>query len=404
MKYFYLLFLFAASLEVSFGCPLECSQVTCAQSFNPFDCPSNTLYSNTAALCGCCPGCVRLKGPNEVCQSNTNLTFDVTNFYTVKGSIILNVTDVPPVVASQECAPGLTCDNSRCSNSKYTCTTPDISNSKWSPECDIDGSHKALQCKSNGADPRCFCYSKEGKRIFGSDWNTKEKRDKMKCQCARLVDNLTKNQEKDGYKNNDLTYHCSSNGNFEPLQCNRGMCYCANTQTGQPVSFVVNAQMWKTLPCYNATTMGFDYLKICDSQANALALIKKEMRYHGGNPITLAAPQCDPDGSFYAKQCDGNQCYCRSRANENIGTYSTQLNTDPEVTQECLCARDKVIFQDANKAHEYICNSGGDYEPMQTIGGSAFCMDRDGFITSEYVPVANKCTLPCKNDVMCPVR
>lgn len=49
-----------------------------------------------------------------------------------------------------------------------------------------------------------------------------------------------------------------------------------------------------------------------------------------------------------------------------------------------------MIFQDANKAHEYICNSGGDYEPMQTIGGSAFCMDRDGFITSEYVPVADK--------------
>ena len=58
-----------------------------------------------------------------------------------------------------------------------------------------------------------------------------------------------KNQEKDGYKNNDLTYHCSNNGNFEPLQCNRGMCYCANVQTGQPVSFAVNAAMWKTLPC-----------------------------------------------------------------------------------------------------------------------------------------------------------
>jgi hypothetical protein len=25
----------------------------------------------------------------------------------------------------------------------------------------------------------------------------------------------------------------------------------------------------------------------------------------------------------------------KRRANENIGTYSTQLNTDPEVTQEC---------------------------------------------------------------------
>lgn len=61
MKSFYLLLLFAL-LETSIGCSLDCSQVKCEQSFNPFDCPENTLYSNYAAICGCCPGCVRLRG------------------------------------------------------------------------------------------------------------------------------------------------------------------------------------------------------------------------------------------------------------------------------------------------------------------------------------------------------
>lgn len=396
MKYFYLFFF--ALLDVSYGCSPDCSLVSCTQSFNPFDCPDGTLYSNNAVMCGCCPGCVRLKGPNQACQGETKLTFDVKNLFTVKGSIILNAKEIPPVVASQDCAPGLKCVNTKCSEypSEYTCTIPDINNQKWQPDCDIDGSHKAVQCKSNGADPRCFCYSKEGNRIFGFDWI--ENRDQMKCQCSRLVEDLKKDN-----KNIDLTYHCSSNGNFEPLQCNRGMCYCANVLSGQPISYAVSAPMWKTLPCYNETTMGFNYLKTCDSQSNALALIKKEMNYHGGNPITLAAPQCDPDGSYYAKQCDGNQCYCRTRANVNIGSFSTQLNTNSELNQKCYCARDQVIFADDNRAHSYQCDNGGNYEPMQTIGGVAFCVDQDGFIISGYVAIADKCTLTaCKTDVMCP--
>lgn len=63
-------------------------------------------------------------------------------------------------------------------------------------------------------------------------------------ECSRLVEDLKKDN-----KNIDLTYHCSSNGNFEPLQCNRGMCYCANVLSGQPISYAVSAPMWKTLPC-----------------------------------------------------------------------------------------------------------------------------------------------------------
>ena len=111
---------------------------------------------------------------------------------------------------------------------------------------------------------RCFCYSKTGTRIFGFDW--KDKSDKMKCRtfrtimpinsvvirvfssavCSRLVDDLKKNPD-----NMDMTYHCSPNGNFEPLQCNRGLCYCANVYSGQPISYSVAEQWWTTLPCCN---------------------------------------------------------------------------------------------------------------------------------------------------------
>lgn len=54
------------------------------------------------------------------------------------------------------------------------------------------------------------------------------------------------------------------------------------------------------------------------------------------------------------------------------------------------CARDQVIFADDNRAHSYQCDNGGNYEPMQTIGGVAFCVDQDGFIISGYVAIADK--------------
>lgn len=56
--------------------------------------------------------------------------------------------------------------------------------------------------------------------------------------------------------------------------------------------------------------MGATYLKKCDSKYNALALLKKEMKDHGGEPITLVSPSCDPDGSYYAKQCVDSECHC----------------------------------------------------------------------------------------------
>lgn len=49
-----------------------------------------------------------------------------------------------------------------------------------------------------------------------------------------------------------------------------------------------------------------------------------------------------------------------------------------------------MIFQDAGRAHPYLCDNGGNYNPMQTIGDLAFCVDSDGFVTSDMVPIEDK--------------
>lgn len=54
------------------------------------------------------------------------------------------------------------------------------------------------------------------------------------------------------------------------------------------------------------------------------------------------------------------------------------------------CARDQVVFQDAGRTHSYLCDNGGNYSPLQIIGDLAFCVDSDGFMTTNAVPVADK--------------
>lgn len=49
----------------------------------------------------------------------------------------------------------------------------------------------------------------------------------------------------------DVTLHCTSNGNYEELQCDSGICWCANARTGEVVhgSRAMPETMWTLLPC-----------------------------------------------------------------------------------------------------------------------------------------------------------
>lgn len=48
-----------------------------------------------------------------------------------------------------------------------------------------------------------------------------------------------------------MTLHCTQNGNFEELQCDSGVCWCADEYGGDPLigTTVVHDGLWKLLPC-----------------------------------------------------------------------------------------------------------------------------------------------------------
>lgn len=49
----------------------------------------------------------------------------------------------------------------------------------------------------------------------------------------------------------DSTLHCLPNGNFEELQCDSGICWCADERTGRVMngSRAVPEHLWTALPC-----------------------------------------------------------------------------------------------------------------------------------------------------------
>lgn len=115
------------------------------------------------------------------------------------------------------------------------------------PRCDLDGSYAAAQCKGDRSSGRCFCYSKTGQRIFGWDWwrNVVDAQE-MACSCSRR-----RNELETVHQRINVTLHCQANGDYEPLQCDSGLCWCADKKTGMIAedTIAVPQDLWTMLPC-----------------------------------------------------------------------------------------------------------------------------------------------------------
>jgi Thyroglobulin type-1 repeat len=66
--------------------------------------------------------------------------------------------------------------------------------------------------------------------------------------CSRKVEELKSNGRI------DVTLHCTEEGNFDILQCDSGVCWCADEYTGEALGEVVPQPMMEMLPCCEYTS------------------------------------------------------------------------------------------------------------------------------------------------------
>ncbi|KAK0157205.1 hypothetical protein PV327_011336, partial [Microctonus hyperodae] len=139
------------------------------------------------------------------------------------------------------CLPGLFCNAAEiCVRNLTSCSSYKWTNSLWKPSCDDDDSWSAKQCKGETSNGKCFCYNSKGSRIFGWAWWKDSKN--MTCACSRRRDELK------GIRD-DVSLHCSENGNYEELQCDNGLCWCVESKTGKPTQRIYPESVMNYLPC-----------------------------------------------------------------------------------------------------------------------------------------------------------
>lgn len=339
-------------------------QVPCSSIFgciSHVQCAADEFWTPGAALDGCCPGCVRGLGLGQIgCGINGTTT--------------------------TTCAPGLFCAKGGiCALNTTSCLSSKHVSEKvlWKPECDSRGAFRAKQCKGDRLLGRCFCYSATGRRIFGWQWHGKA--DNMSCACSRLRSDL------EAAGRQDVTLHCAADGSFEALQCDGGVCWCADPETGEPWPRVpaVLPSMWKKLPCYNRTLHGEQYLRQCESEAFAQYRMEKKFVTHGHVNVSHTRVVCDYDGTYGLNEFERGIAYCTWRDGTRIDQYQTSSLKAHLMT--CNCARDEKIFQAAGLQLELLCEGNGNYATLQERNGELFCVDKDGFVVAERVQPETNC-------------
>ncbi|CAK1556130.1 unnamed protein product [Leptosia nina] len=235
--------------------------------------------------------------------------------------------------------------------------------------CLPDGSFGPVQCKGDRFTGRCFCSDKKGQRLFGQMWRSDA--NEMTCACSTARKEL----EDAGHV---VTLHCTANGDYEPLQCNQGMCWCVEPKTGQPTVIPIPEEDMKLLPCYSGPAVGEQYLRRCESIVSSLSRIYKEQSEHGtrfyGNPTTV----CDYDGSYGAYQIENGIAYCTGRDGKILGSW--QAIVSEMNNMNCNCARDsRIHFPARGMSVAEVCQPNGNYRPNQIANGAVYCVDSDGY-------------------------
>ncbi|KAJ6643176.1 hypothetical protein Bhyg_08132 [Pseudolycoriella hygida] len=306
----------------------DCTQIQCSSSLTQHDCSARGEYLELNITNSCCPVCRRGLGWGDSNCSETNA-----------------------------CSPGLECRSGTCILDKNTCSyTYHLREEVQAlPQCHLDGNFAAKQCKKD--------------RFLGS-------RQRYKLESEGKI----------------TTLHCKRNGNYEPLQCDSGICWCAEETTGRVMNGTraVPEIMWTQLPCYNAAEFGSQYLRQCDSISNAQNLLLWNFALHGTLDVSIVKTQCDFDGTYGTYSINKDMATCMWRDGSRIGIYAIQSNLVSQMN--CNCARDELYFEESPYKTTLICDGYGNYKPIQSINEHVFCVDSDGFNVTERKSEIDSCS------------
>ncbi|XP_053210039.1 uncharacterized protein LOC128393839 isoform X2 [Panonychus citri] len=109
------------------------------------------------------------------------------------------------------------------------------------PDCDLDGTFKAKQCDKTS----CFCVNKKGEKFGSQVTISRDSPDIEKIKyCIRDKDMLRKVNDK-----NWTNYNCDHLGNYNPIQCLDGQCFCVDFN-GLPIDNQrYNQSLVETINC-----------------------------------------------------------------------------------------------------------------------------------------------------------
>nr|ALO17560.1 thyroglobulin-like protein [Penaeus monodon] len=267
-----------------------CKYVQCINPVEEEACPEGTFFMAGIAQYGCCGACVQFRGLNEACTGSIHPQYcggygiygqsgDCSDPWRklrdLRNSIEENLYTQDNVVRSSWCGYNIACGGSRVceidptakgcvyiqrrydearqpGSGLYLDYRDDY---RWRPTCTKEGFFTEKQCKGPLGEQRCVCVDPDGNRLYGDAFSYQEDLfDSMNCKCSRRVWELQQAGEK------SVTLHCAANGNYEPLQCEDGWCYCIDPATATPYGSRLPEGAMDRLDCYNKTLVGSQYL------------------------------------------------------------------------------------------------------------------------------------------------
>ncbi|KAM3955968.1 uncharacterized protein ACR2FA_010079 [Aphomia sociella] len=259
------------------------------------------------------------------------------------------------------------------------------------PLCDGKGDYAAFSCIPTQT---CFCQSNKGERLFGEVLylGTATKQN-MHCGCSHFHERI-RSTITPGVRLPVIGPRCTSDGNYNPIQCVDNICYCVDTITGEiknghgTMMIDLDEEPIANLTCYNRDldlfpqqSLGeppYNYTTPCfENMKETIDLILQSEKEGYIMDFHNTIPECLPDGTYgrISRTRNGTRICVNDRGNQ-IDGYEALPYTPEYNTMDCKCAETSLVMSDSTE--KPVCCKNGNFRKIQCRRGLCRCVDSDG--------------------------